>query len=52
MVRVPLYPWWPRLRYHARDTRVRWLSLQSKTGQVIAAVSVSVVMAYLIVAFG
>ena len=31
--------WWQRVRYDARDGRVRRLSLESTTGQVIAAVS-------------
>ena len=43
---------WPRWRYHVRDARVRWLSLESTTGQLIATASISVVVAYLIVAFG
>ena len=44
--------WWPRLRYHARGARVRGLSLESTAGQVIAAASVSVIAAYVLVAFG
>jgi hypothetical protein len=44
--------WWPRLRHYARDARVRWLSLEWTTGQLIAAASASVIMAYLIVTFG
>jgi hypothetical protein len=41
--------WWPRVRHHARDVRFRWLTLESTTGQVIAAAAASVAAACLIV---
>jgi hypothetical protein len=44
--------WWPRLRYYARDARVRWLTLESTTGQLIAVSAASVVAACLIVTLG
>ena len=44
--------WWPRVHHQAHDVRVRWLSLESATGPLLAVASVSVVVAYLIVAFG
>lgn len=44
--------WWPRLRSHATDTRGRWLSLESTTGQLIAVAGVSVAGAYFIVHLG
>jgi hypothetical protein len=43
--------WWPGLRHHARRSRARWLSLESTTGQVIAAVLASVAAGFLIAAF-
>jgi hypothetical protein len=44
--------WWPRLRHHARAARYRWLTLESTTGQLIAAVAGAVLVGYLIVSFG
>ena len=44
--------WWPRLRRHARAARVRGLTLESTTGQLIAAAAASVVAAHLIVTLG
>jgi hypothetical protein len=44
--------WWPRLRHHARDVLVQRLTLDSTTGQVIAAAAASVVAAYLVVTLG
>jgi hypothetical protein len=43
--------WWPRLRHHARGARVRWLTLESTIGQVIAAGAMSLVAAWLVVTF-
>jgi hypothetical protein len=43
------HEWWPRLHYHARHARRRWLTLESTTGQVIAATAASVAVALLIV---
>ncbi len=44
--------WWPRVRYHARDARVRWLTLETTAGQLIAVASASVFVGYLIATFG
>jgi len=41
--------WWLEVRHHALDARVRWLTLESTTGQVIAA-AVSVLAACLLFA--
>ena len=41
--------WWPRLRDYARDARGRWLTLESTTGQLIAAAAGSLILGYLIV---
>jgi hypothetical protein len=43
---------WPRLRHHARYARARWLTLESTTGQLIAATAVSVVAACFILMLG
>ena len=43
--------WLPRLRHHAR-ARVRWLTLESTAGQVIASAAASVAAGYLIAMFG
>ena len=48
---VLAHEWWPRLRYYARYTRGRWLTLESRTGQVILTAALSVAMALLIVRF-
>jgi hypothetical protein len=42
--------WWPLLSHHTRRSR-GWLSLESTSGQLIAAAAASVVVAYLLVAF-
>jgi hypothetical protein len=47
-LRALLQEWWPLVRHHAR--RLRWLSLESTTGQVIASIVASVIIAYLLVA--
>ena len=44
------YRWWLEVRHHALDARVRWLTLESTTGQVIAAAAVSVLAACLLFA--
>lgn len=44
--------WRPRLSHYARYARARWLTLDSTTGQLIAACAASVVAACLIVMFG
>jgi hypothetical protein len=41
--------WWPRLRHHARGARVRWLTLESTPGQLIAVAAASVIAGCLIV---
>ena len=43
--------WWPRLRHHAREGRLRGLSLESETGPLIAVTAISVAVGYLIVTF-
>ena len=43
--------WWPRLHHHAREGRLRGLSLESETGPLIAVTAGSVVVGYLIVKF-
>jgi len=42
--------WWLEVRHHALDARVRWLTLESTTGQVIAVAAVSVLAACLLFA--
>jgi hypothetical protein len=42
--------WWLEVRHHALDARVRWLTLESTTGQVIAVAAVSVLAASLLFA--
>ena len=42
--------WWLEVRHHALDARVRWLKLESTTGQVIAVAAVSVLAACLLFA--
>ena len=44
--------WWPRLRHHARHGRARWLTLDSTSGQLIAATAAAVLVAYVIVVVG
>jgi len=44
--------WWPRVHYHARDARVRWLTLETTTGQLIAFGSASVFVGWLIATLG
>jgi hypothetical protein len=44
--------WWPYLRDYLRVVRYRWLTLESTTGQLLVAVVASLVLAYVIVAFG
>jgi len=46
---VLAHEWWPRFRHQARHARVRWLTFESTSGQLIAMAALSVVMAYLIV---
>jgi hypothetical protein len=43
--------WWPRFHHHARGARIRWLTLESTTGQLIAGAAMSVVAAWLVVTF-
>jgi len=45
------HKWWPRLRHHARQSRARWLSIESTTGPLIAVGAASVIVAYLVVTF-
>ena len=44
--------WRPRFSHHARYVRARWLTLESTTGQLIAAAAASVVAACFIVMLG
>ena len=41
--------WWPRLRLHARVVRHRWLTLESRIGQLILCLVVSLVGAYMLI---
>jgi nitrate reductase NapE component len=43
------HQWWPHFCNKARHARVRWLTFESTSGQLIAIAALSVVMAYLIV---
>jgi ABC-type anion transport system duplicated permease subunit len=44
--------WRPRLSHYARYARTRWLTLESTTGQLIAAAAASVLSACLLVMLG
>ena len=44
--------WWPYMQYYLRLVRFRWLTLESTTGQLLLVCVASVVLAYLIVAYG
>jgi hypothetical protein len=50
--RARLDEWWPRVRDQATDAQGRWLTLESATLPLLVIAAASVVLAYLIVAFG